>query len=153
MNTDQTETQKIRLMRVAAWGQALGFLAMTVFVLADPASMSTDQVDLLALLVVFAAAIAISLPRVAEFLAKAFSAPSISLFILAISFATFATSIAGVSLAFSIPEELVTAEWQYTRATSLITLTLFLAAFAANTILSIQLRQASRAQDVIAGHS
>ena len=144
MNANKTDKQKIRLLRVAAWGQAIGFVAMYAFLMADPASISLDGGNLVTLLVVFAVVGAVSVPQTAKFIARAFSGIALSLFVIAISFATLLTAIAGVSLSFSIPDGLVTEAWQYTRTTSLITLVIFLVAFITNMFLSIQLIQADR---------
>lgn len=144
MNANKTEKQEIRLLRVAAWGQALGFLAMYAFLLADPASISLDGGDFGTILVLFAVVITVTVPRSAKFVARAFSTVALSLLVLAISFATLITAIAGVSLSFSIPDELVTEAWQYSQTTSLFTLIFFLVAFIANFILSIQLIKAGQ---------
>lgn len=145
MDMHEIEARKIRLMRVAAWGQAIGFLAMAGFLMADPSSISLEGADFTSLLVIFAAAGALSVPRMAKFIARAFSSISISLFALAISFATLIIAIASVSLDFSIPPELVTPAWQYTRTASLITFGIYLVAFVANAGLSIRLLRADRA--------
>ncbi len=151
MNANKTDKQKIRLIRVAAGGQAIGFLVMYAFLIADPASISLDGGDLVTLLVLFAVVGAASVPRTAKFIPRAFSGIALSLLVIAISFATLLTAIAGVSLSFSIPDELVTEAWQYTRTTSLITLVIFLAAFIVNVFLSIQLVQADRRTSSIEG--
>lgn len=145
MDSNKIENQKIRLMRVAAWGQAIGFSAMAVFILADPSSISLDGGDISTLLIVFAFAAALSVPKAAIFLASSLSSLSISIFILAISFAILVIAFASVSLDFSIPPALVTPAWEYSRITSLITFGIYLAAFLANVILSINLLRADRA--------
>ena len=149
MDANMTVKQEIRLLRVAAWGQAIGFMAMYAFLLADSASISLDGGDLATLLVLFAVLGAVSVHQTANFIARAFSEIALALFVIAISFATLITAIAGVSLSFSIPDGLVTEAWQYTRTTSLITFVIFLIAFIANMFLSIQLIQAYRRTNTI----
>jgi hypothetical protein len=151
MNANKADTLIIRLIRVTAWGQAIGFLAMYAFLLADPAPISLDGGDLGTLLVLFVVIGAASIPRTAKFIIRAFSGIALSLLVIAISLATLLTAIAGVSLSFSIPDELVTEAWQYTRTTSLITLVIFLAAFIANVFLAVQLIQADRRTSSIEG--
>lgn len=147
MSDNSAVPRKAQLLQVAVWGQAVGFAAMTAFLMYEDAPNILERADILLPLLLILGAIVLSIPKVISFIAELLPNLFLITMILIVSFSTILAAFAGVSLAFSIPAELVTEGWQYTRTTSLISLAIFLVAFIANLVLSIRLQWPSRAQE------
>lgn len=147
MSEKPEAVKRAQLLQIFVWGQAIGFVVMTIFLMYEDAPNILERADILLPLMLVLSAMTLSIPDLRIRIAMLISSAFLMGLILIVSFSTLFAAIAGVSLSFSIPDQLVTSGWQYTRTTSLITLAVFLIAFIANVTLSIQLQRIDRSQE------
>lgn len=136
------------LLLAAAWGQALGLLGKAIFLVVEDSPSFFARVSPWAFILPVIAVGVLYLTRLRSFLSNNLSPGMLSLFVILISLSTLLISAGDLFLAFSIPEDLVTEGWEYTRITSLLSTLLFTIAFAVNLILaarSLRSRPASSA--------
>ena len=152
MNENQLNQSKTLLLRVAVWGQVMGFLLMAYFLAMEDAPQLFKRISPWNVIVPILVVIVIQMKRPSNFVIQNISTGLLSIFILIVSISTTAIAAAYLTHAFSIPEFLVSSGWQYTRITAIFVTIVFSLALIANIVflvrtLRIQRRAAMDVKD------
>ncbi len=139
MTISSESTAKSILVKVAIVGQATGILLMGLFLAIDDVPNSVQRVDPITVVLAVIAILVVLFTRLPDFVARSMSRGFLVLFVLLISVSTLLITLANVVLAFDVPEAFVTPGWEYTRATGLITLLVFLSSAIVNVVLSARI--------------
>lgn len=149
MATQSQSRAKETFILAAAWGQALGLLSRAIFLAAEDAPDVFSRVSVWGFILPVLTVGVLQFTRLRSFLSNNLSRGILALLVMIISLSTFLVSLGDLSLAMSVPEDLVTKGWEYTRITSLLSTLLFLVAVVVNLILSVgslRSKEASRAE-------
>ncbi len=112
---------------------------MGLFLAIDDVPNSVQRVDPITVVLAVIAILVVLFTRLPDFVARSMSRGFLVLFVLLISVSTLLITLANVVLAFDVPEAFVTPGWEYTRATGLITLLVFLSSAIVNVVLSARI--------------
>lgn len=126
------------IVRVAFWGQLVGFFAQVAFLAYEDAPDVFAGVSPLAILVPLVCIAALYLLHVDRFLARFLSPSALALSVLLISASTTILALLLVIQAYQIPEFLLTPGWEYTRLTSVLVLIAFSTALAVNVYMIVR---------------
>lgn len=137
MNAKSRLQANVVLIRVAVWGQAIGFLVMASFLAIEDAPEFFKRVSPWNIIVPIIAVVVIQMKMPSNFLVRNVSTGMLSIFILIVSLSTTAIALSYLVHAFSIPEFLITSGWQYSQTTSIFVFVVFSAALIANIVFLI----------------
>jgi hypothetical protein len=132
MKSRSISPQAVIVIRVAFWGQLVGFLSQASFLAYEDAPDIFARVSPLAILIPLLAIAALYFLRLDRFVATNLTRGILALFVLGISGATALLAVLHVLQAYRVPEFLVTPGWEYTRTTSVLVLAVFALALVAN---------------------
>lgn len=130
---------KIMLVRVAVWGQAIGFLWQVLALAIEDSPDFFVRTNPSMFLWPIAVVAAMYLLRLDMFLAKGVSVGMLAFFILLVSIASTITAFLGISFYFNIPKYLFQLEWQLSQIMSYITLAIFIIALIVNVICMVRI--------------
>lgn len=147
MSNENQLRSKVVLLRVAVWGQIVGYLLAALFLAIEDAPDILVRVSIWEIVVPIAAGAAIRIKRVSNFLVRNLSTSMLAVFVIIISFSTAAIALGDVTLSFAIPDFLVTPGWQNARTTGLITLAVFIVALVTNIALAVRALRINTASD------
>src|SRR3972149_2432587 len=140
MEKQSSPAPSLTIVRVAFWGQVVGYLAKAAFLAYEDAPDVFARVSPLTFLLPLATMAGLHGLRLDRFLATNLGSASLVLYVLFTSGATTLLAILSVVRAYRIPEFLVTPGWEYTRTTSVPALVVFAVALAANVYLIVRAR-------------
>lgn len=139
MEEETGNRQKIMLVRVAVWGQAIGFLWQVLAMAIEDSPDFFARANPSTFLWPIAVVAAMYLLRLDMFLAKGVSGGMLAFFILLVSIASTITAFLGVSFYFDIPKYLFQPGWQLSQIMSYITLAIFASALIVNVICMVRI--------------
>lgn len=139
MEEETGNRQKIMLVRVAVWGQAIGFLWQVLAMAIEDSPAFFARANPSTFLWPIAVVAAMYLLRLDMFLAKGVSVGVLAFFILFVSIASTITAFLGVSFYFDIPKYLFQPGWQLSQIMSYITLAIFAIALIVNVICMVRI--------------
>src|SRR3989337_3911907 len=130
----------LTIIRVAFWGQVIGFLLKAAFLAYEDAPDVFSRVSPLTFLVPLIGMAILYFLRLDRFFAANVGPTALAAFVLLTSGSTTLLATLSVVRAYRIPEFLVTPGWEYTRTTSVLALVVFAVALAANVYLIVRAR-------------
>jgi len=142
-NLDLAIKKTARLVRVAAWGQLLGYTLFSLSLVIEDAPAFFSRVDPLELLWPIILLIAIHVLKLDVVVSRLVPRWFIVFGIMVLSLATLAASIMALSLAFGIPSAFATSGWQYLQISTTVMFIVFAVSFTLNLVLSVRAIQAS----------
>ena len=138
MIENKLNQSKTFLLRVAVWGQVMGYLVMVYFLAMEDAPQFFMRINPWNIIVPIVVVIVIQLKQPSNFLVRNISTGMLSIFILIVSLSTTAISVAYLTHAFSIPDFLVTSGWQFTRTTAIFVTIVFSLALIMNIVFLVR---------------
>jgi hypothetical protein len=142
MEKQSNTAGSLTIVRVAFWGQVIGFLVKAAFLAYEDAPDVFARVTPLTFLVPLVGLAALYLLRLDRFVAANVGPTALAAFTLLTSGSTTLLGLLSVVRAYRIPEFLVTRGWEYTRTTSVFALVLFAISLAVNVYLVVRGRGA-----------
>ena len=139
MDEETSNRHKTILVRVAVWGQAIGFLWQVLAMAIEDSPDFFARANPSTFIWPIAVVVAMYLLRLDMFLAKGVSVGVLAFFILLVSIASIITAFLGVSFYFDIPKYLFQPGWQLSQIMSYITLAIFAIALIVNVICTVRI--------------
>ena len=139
MEEETGNRSKIMLVRIAVWGQAIGFLWHVVALAIEDSPDFFARANPSTFLWPIAVVAAMYLLRLDMFLAKRVPGGMLAFFILLVSIASTITAFLGISFYFDIPKYLFQPGWQLPQTMSYITLAIFAIALMVNVICMVRI--------------